>query len=208
MKKYVDLIKQKFTPKTVLEIGSRDGHDACCMMAEANANEQDVYVVEPNPTQANYIKKTYPKYNLIEKAIFNVKGKLTFNQVIHNDLGFVGVSSLLDRNDNFYGDVGYNKIEVDVITGEELLSFLPDIDLCKIDVEGATYEVLESFGDKISQIKSFHLENEHKEVWKNQKLYDDVAKLLEQKGYTLLDFSYVSDYKLQSDSIWILSSLV
>lgn len=208
MQDYVSLISKYFQPKTVLEIGSRDGHDARSMQFYSNTKENNVYVVEPNPTQCEYIRKTYSSFNLIQKAIFNKEGEMSFNKVIDADLGHIGVSSLLDRNDTFYEDVGSIKIMVDVIRGETLLQSLPEIDLCKIDVEGATYEVLESFGNSITKIKSFHLENEHREVWKGQKLYDDVYNYMTSKGYKLLSFHYVSPEKLQSDSIWILNQLV
>ncbi len=208
MQDYVSLISKYIQPQSVLEIGSRDGHDARSMQFYSNTKENNVYIVEPNPSQCEYIRKTYPSFNLIQKAIFNKEGEMSFNKVIDADLGHIGVSSLLDRNDTFYQDVGSIKIMVDVIKGETLLQSLPEIDLCKIDVEGATCEVLESFGDSITKIKSFHLENEHREVWKGQKLCDDVHNYMTSKGYKLLSFHYVSPEKLQSDSIWILNQLV
>ena len=79
------------------------------------------------------------------------------------------------------------------------------MDVCKIDVEGLTIEVLISFGEDLNKIKSFHLECEHKEVWKDQKLYDDVAKFLINNDYTQIYFHYCSGGTLQSDSIWVLN---
>ena len=52
------------------------------------------------------------------------------------------------------------------------------------------------------KIKSMHLENEHKEVWKNQKLYDEVKDYLLSKGFTEIYFQYVNNVVLQSDTIW------
>lgn len=201
---YCNIIQSKthIKPKIILEIGSRDAHDANILKNFFNISDEDVYVVEPNPNQQVYISKYYPNFNLIKNAIYNKDGKLKFNAV--NQSGFIGVSSLLDRNDGLYSKIDSNTIKVDVITGDKLLSIIgKEIDLCKIDVEGATYEVLESFKDDIFKIKSIHIECEHKQVWVDQKLYNDVKNYLESKGYVQIYFTYVNNIPLQSDSIWV-----
>lgn len=201
---YCKIIKSisNIDPKTILEIGSRDGNDAEILKSYFNINDRDVYVVEPSPNQQQYISNNHPNFNLIKNAIFNKIGKLKFNAVKQTDL--IGVSSLLDRNDGLYSKVDSDIIEVDVITGDKLLSIIDkEIDLCKIDVEGVTYEVIESFSDKINKIKSFHIESEHKQVWVNQKLYNDIKVLLESKGYEQIYFEYVNGIELQSDTIWV-----
>jgi FkbM family methyltransferase len=195
------LEKTNISPKTILEIGSRDGDDANILKEYFSISDSDIYVVEPNPNQQKKISHKYPDFNLIKKAIYNKSGKLKFNRVIDEEL--IGISSLLSRNDKIYDRIQSELIDVDVVTGDELLLNLPEIDLCKIDVEGSTYEVIESFGEKITKIKSFHIESEHKEVWTGQKLYDDVKLLLENLGYTQIYFEFVNGVSLQSDSIWV-----
>lgn len=203
MVEYINLIKEVTTidPKTILEIGSRDGDDANILREGFQIDEEKVWVVEPNPKQQIKIKDKYPKFNLIKSAIFNEEKQLTFNAVNTYDL--IGVSSLLDRNDKLYDNIDCDKITVNTISGSRLLNEINhEIDICKIDVEGATYEVLVSFGEDIMKIKSMHLENEHKEVWKNQKLYDEVKDYLLSKGFTEIYFQYVNNVVLQSDTIW------
>ena len=63
-----------------------------------------------------------------------------------------------------------------------------------------TYEVLESFGDDIKKIKSFHIEFEHREVWIGQKLYDKVESLLVNKNHIIVYYDYFES-KFQSDTI-------
>jgi FkbM family methyltransferase len=206
MKNYADIIKNStiITPKTILEIGSRDGDDANRLKEYLNLLDEDIFVVEPNPHQQIKISKKYPKFNLINNAIFNETKTLSFNAVTENNEVLVGVSSLLNRVDGLYEKIESEKIFVDAILGKDLLIKIgKNIDVCKIDVEGATYEVLESFGDEIKKIKIMHIECEHKEVWDGQKLYDDIKNLLESKDFVQIYFQYVNNVKLQSDSIWL-----
>ena len=198
MKDYHNNIIEKTTisVKTILEIGSRDGNDANELMKHFQLKDENVWVVEPNPNQINIIKDTYPNFNLIPNAIFSEETEHDFYQVDNNIPNDVGTSSLFKTN----------IIKVKTITGKQLLNKINrDVDVCKIDVEGLTIEVLISFGEDLNKIKSFHLECEHKEVWKDQKLYDDVAKFLINNDYTQIYFHYCSGGTLQSDSIWVLN---
>ena len=93
-------------------------------------------------------------------------------------------------------------IKVNAITGKRLLDNIGDeIDLCKIDVEGFTYEVLVSFGEDIQKIKSFHLECEQQVLWDGQKTYREVKTLLESLGFIEVFREVVWD--IQYDCIWI-----
>lgn len=204
MVNYSNLIRERTTiePKTVLEIGSRDADDANTLKEYFNVDDSKVFIVEPNPKQQVKITEKYPNFNLIKEAIFNEEKTLSFNAVNSYDL--IGVSSLMERKDRLYDKVDSEKIMVNTILGSRLLANInEEIDLCKIDVEGATYEVLTSFGDDITKIKSMHLENEHLEVWENQKLYGEVKDYLVSKGFTEIYFQYVNNVVLQSDSIWV-----
>lgn len=207
MKDYYNSIIDKtiINPKNILEIGSRDGNDAEELMKYFDLKHQDVWVVEPNPNQIEKIRKQYPNFNLIENAIFNEETEHDFYQVISDNMNDVGVSSLINRNDDFY-ETRSKIIKVKTITGKHLLKIINQkIDICKIDVEGLTFEVLESFSEKITDIKSFHLECEHSEVWKGQKLYEDIKNILVKNKYKQIFFTYCGGGFLQSDSIWILN---
>jgi FkbM family methyltransferase len=208
MKDYYNNIIEKTTisAKTILEIGSRDGNDAAELMRYFLLNNEDVWVVEPNPNQIKIIENFHPNFNLIPNAIFSEETEHDFYQVISGDPNDVGTSSLINRNDNWY-ESKTNVIKVKTITGKQLLDKInKDIDICKIDVEGLTIEVLNSFGEDLNKIKSFHLECEHLEVWKGQKLYDDVSKFLIENNYVQIYFQYCSGGTLQSDSIWVLNN--
>lgn len=193
-------------PTNVLEIGSRDGHDAEYLRNSFSIDVKNVHVVEPNPDLHIMIENDYPEINLHKFAISKEEGILEFNKVKNTEhMNQIGQSSLLDRKDGLYDRINSEKIKVHCITGKTLLEKIDDdkIYLCKIDVEGLTYEVLESFGDDIEKIKSFHLECEHIEIWENQKVYRDIVDFMHSKGYLQVYFRYVWHSLKQSDSIWI-----
>lgn len=206
---YANIIKKlNLNPKTVLEIGSRDGNDAKYLSEQFNIQDSEVYLVEPNPLMVKTISENYPKYKLYDVAISNEEGLLKFNQVVSSNLDHVGVSSLLGRNDGFYQTYNTVVIDVNSITGENLLNQIDKvIDICKIDVEGLSYEVLESFSDKINLINTIHIETERYEIWKGQKTHDDVANLLKEKGYECV-YQELVCADLQYDTIWIKKELL
>lgn len=210
MKNYFNSIIEKtlINAKTILEIGSRDGNDASELMNYFGLNYEDVWVVEPNPNQIKVIETLHPNFNLVPKAIFSEETEHDFYQVVNNIPDDVGTSSLINRTDDWYKSKT-NIIKVKTITGDQLLTEInKDIDICKIDVEGLTLEVLKSFDKNLNKIKSFHLECEHRVVWENQKLYDDVSHFLTNNNYTQIYFEYCSGGTLQSDSIWVLNDLL
>lgn len=204
MEIYLEIINNstKIKTKCILEIGSRDGHDANKLKNLFGVEDKNVWVVEPNPNQCELITEIYPNFNLVDCAISNINDFVDFNQLTGDEM-VVGTSSILDRADSWYHQMGAKKIKVKSITGKKLLEKINfDVDVCKIDVEGLTYQVLESFGKEIYKIKSFHLECEHREVWRGQKLYDEVETFLINNKYIRVYSDYF-DGKLQSDTIWV-----
>jgi FkbM family methyltransferase len=209
MQIYIDKIKEFTTiiPTNILEIGSRDGNDAFYLKNEYDIDDDKVWVVEPNPAQVEVIKNAYPNFNIIPNAVFTENTEHDFYQVIGKP-DDVGTSSLINRNDTWYENKS-NIIKVKTITGKDLLEQIgEEIDLCKLDVEGLTYEVLTSFGSDLKKIKSFHLECEHVEVWESQKLYSDVSDFLLKNNYTQIFFEYCSGGTIQSDSIWVVNTMI
>jgi FkbM family methyltransferase len=195
-------------PRSVLEIGSRDGNDASFIANYFSVPSDKVFVVEPHPKHINHIKQTYPEFNLFEVAISDKLGIIEFDVIESRSWDETGRSSLLSRSPEYpiYNDDQVLRQEnwhkVVSIPGRTLLNEinLPEIDLVKIDVEGATYEVLKSFGSDIKKLKFIHLEAEYVQFWKNQKLYSDVANLL-------LEYGFKEAYKIdlgydQCDTVW------
>lgn len=209
IEKHVDIIKElNLTPKTILEVGSRDGHDSKFYQTSFGIESENVFIVEPNPTQSKRIQEDYPNFKIFEYAISPNEGVLTFHQVI-NGGGYgmdpIGVSSLLNRTDDFYDRFETIQVDVKSIKGSTLMSMINlGIDICKIDVEGLSYEVIESFGETINNINTIHVETEHHQFWESQKLHGEVCKLLNNLGFRMV---FEDRNPSQSDTIWINNKL-
>lgn len=189
-------------PKSVLEIGSRDGVDADLLAKYFNIPSSNVFIVEPHPNHINIVKEWYPEAILFPYAISPEYGMIDFDAVEHQSWDVTGQSSILYRNKE-YPQSGENWIKVACITGKMLLGEigLPEIDLVKIDVEGYTYEVLSSFGDDLRRLKFIHLEMETIEFWKGQKLYPEICHYLNNMGFEEV-YNEQHLNSLQFDSFW------
>ncbi len=206
-KNYYNLFKE--APLNVLEIGSRDGNDADYLKRYFNIPNNKVFLVEPNPPSIERMKLKYPDYKIFDVAISNKVGVVKFNSIQNSNQMFVGMSSLLERRK----DTGYseeermrqweNWIDVQAITGKMLLDEIGEkiYDLVKIDVEGYTYQVLESFGEELKKFRYLHLEAEQKPLWKDQVTYNGIFEYMKKMGFNEL---YKIDFSIfgQCDTVW------
>jgi FkbM family methyltransferase len=204
IEEWFDIVDRQctFKPKIIMEIGSMDGADASKLAKYYNAN--DVFIIEAHNAFAERIKEDYPGY-----SVFNLAASKVNQQALFKAVGVFsenkGMSSLLDRDEDAYPSYGveyYNEVMVDAVRMDYFCEQvgISEIDLLKIDVEGATFDVLEGFGDLLWFVKSVHLEAEHEQVWKGQKLYADVERFMLDKGFipAMIKIGFP-----QSDSVWI-----
>jgi FkbM family methyltransferase len=188
-------------PKNIFEIGANYAQDAEGLRYYFNLKDSDVWVFEAHPQICDEIKKMY-KFNCFNKAVFNKKESMIFNAVDIKKAKHkyeIGMSSLLENSsiDDRTIRINVEAIRMDDFMKENNIAF---IDFLKIDVEGANYEVLEGFGERIRDIKSLHIEAEHKPIWNNQKLYSDISDLLSKNNFEQV--YYCKSYS-QSDSFWV-----
>ena len=181
-----ELLRDKISVNSFIEIGSRDGHDTNYIRDYWNIHHNNCYIIEAHPDCYNYIVHTYPLYQTLNIAASNVTEEVTFNAGIVGLENNIGVSSLFDRTlDSFI----CKKINVDAWRMDQVIDHLQinSIDLAKIDVEGAALQVLEGFGEKIYMFKAMQIELETKQVWEGQSYYDDVVKYLDEHGFKILN---------------------
>ena len=78
------------------------------------------------------------------------------------------------------------------------------MDFIKIDVEGATFEILESMGPLLESVKIMHIETESYEFFKGQKLHNTVSDYLTERGFTMVDKTdaLIAGHH-QHDSVWL-----
>lgn len=183
----------------VWEVGSRDGNDGEELarrifggMPEFLWRYAEVTAVEANPEQAEIIRQNYPEMQVLELAASNHNGEAQF-MVYHGDEGAVGSSSLnLDwKEDDLEGHIITVKTaRLDDLVGDE------NIDIMKIDVEGHSMEVIEGLGDKLKQVKVFHIETEK---WTDSNI--KVKAFMMSHGYRLVDEQ--EQYGGMPDQVWV-----
>lgn len=169
----------------VWEVGSRDGDDGVELAERIYTGSKDwfwsnttVVALEPNPMQVDIIRAEYPEVEVMELAASDTVGSAPF-VVYEGDAGAVGSSSLnLDWKED---DLPGHQI---VVKTDRLENLIGDeqIDIMKIDVEGHSMEVLEGLGDKLKQIKAFHIETEK---WTDSNI--KVKAFMMGHGFTLVD---------------------
>jgi FkbM family methyltransferase len=189
-------------PSVCVEIGALDGEYSCALAAEFGLPAQNLYLVEPNPSLLPGLAAAFPGSPILPFAISGQEGPAQLRAVRAEERAKIGCSSLMNRVDGWAERLDRVPVDVQCITGRSLAQRIGSpIDLCIIDVEGLSHEVLESFGDSLGHVRSLMIECEHEELFAGQKLFPDVAALLERAGFRMMAFQF--SYANQSDSVWI-----
>ena len=198
LKALIKLINEyNLSIETFLEVGSRNGSDADFVCKKLNLKPENIFIVEAHPAFYKYICSTFEEYNIFNYGAWNKNGQLKFNASLNFE---DGRSSLIGRD--IYKE-NFKSVNVNTRTVDHMIEndFRKSIDCCKIDVEGASYEVLQGFLKNLKNVKILQIETEQKVIWNNQHCYNEVYNLLENN-----DFKKVWELKLgktQIDSIWI-----
>lgn len=195
MDKFVSAIKWSYDSCVIFDIGSRDGLDAIYL--KNNIKNSIAYAFEACPTEYNLHKDKVEKENIkwYNLAIYNYDGSV----VIHEKAIGSGIHSVRDRGQT-YGSktVTVPCMRIDTFCDKEGIK--PNV--VKIDVEGCSLEVLESFGSYLEYVDIFHVESEEIKYFKDQHLQDEVFDFLEKRGFKQIMYSSLGGFK-QHDSVWI-----
>ena len=164
MDSFISTSKKYFNKEdivNIMEIGSLDGNDSLFFKSEyPNAN---VYCIEGLPENYNEFLKDLKNITTINAVIADYDGTIDFHKKNIN-----GIHGIFDRGSQY----GIEKLKLKCYTMKTICKMynISSLDLVKIDVEGATYEILKSMDDIIDTIKIMHIETEMHEFFKNQKL--------------------------------------
>lgn len=197
------------TAKIVFDIGTRDGNDANYISKALKSNI--VYAIDANPKSVEKTLASYPWIRVKQLAISDFDGESTFQQVNSGNENMDGCSSLfaekVDKEPQFSDVV--NVIDTKVARMDSLLQeeeLLGKIDIVKVDTEGYTWQVLQGFGERLKDVKLFHLETESDATHKEHKNNKEVAKFMEEQGFVLVDLSYEGSMGLGKgieDQVWV-----
>jgi FkbM family methyltransferase len=187
-------------PTNVFELGSHNGDDAEYLRQSFGLNPNDVFCFEPNPHTFKELTEKHPGFNSFDMGLSNYNGTAEFNCVMND----TGVSST--RTKIHLKNPTVEKTEVNIVRMDYIIDHynIKNIDVCKIDVEGCVYEVLEGFGDKLSIVKTLQIESEISPLFSGQKLFPDVAQYLTNRGYHMISFFSLG---IQCDTFWVRNDL-
>lgn len=201
---YPNFIQQRtrIRPQNVFEIGANDGTDAEYLRKCFDIDPANVFCFEANPITFATLNRNHEGFNNFPIAIAEKSGKVTFN-CSRREPGSSSMTKKLGLPAEDFMTVEANAMRMDEFINHYQIE---SIDICKIDVEGFTLEVLRSFGDKLPIVKSVQVENERGLVFEGQKdTFQDTCVFLSNNGFTLLNFV---DWGCQCDSLWIRNDML
>ena len=217
--KFVKIAK-KLLPKNnyiIVEIGARDCTET--VMFDSKLPNSKIFAFECNPdTLPKCHKAIEGKENifLIEKAVTDHEGDITFYQ-INNEKTVTnhphgtnpGASSLFEANEEYpLEQYHQNKITVPTTT---LNKFSEEhnvnyVDLMWMDIQGAELMALKGANDFIKNIALIHLETEFFPIYKNQPLFPEIKKFLNEKGFRLYTFTTFG--KFAGDAVFLNTNII
>jgi len=199
LKRIIDLIAEhNLEVNTFMEIGSKDGNDAAYISNILSIDPKNIYILEAHAAFYKMIKRNYPDDQVFNLAGWNETTQIEFHAARDRD---DGRSSVLPRD--IYKDSNFIKTMVDATRIDHFLDQRnrTEIDVVKIDAEGATYEVLSGFGNILGKVKLFQLETEPYPIWSGQKTKKEVFEFMDEAAFHLVWETDIA--KTQNDSIWI-----
>jgi len=197
MPDFVKLIEEHIPdPMVIVDLGSMDAKDSLYLKSYfPNAR---VYSIEG--LEENYILiKNIPQIIPIQAVVCSIDGETNFHKKNVN-----GIHGIYDRGEKY----GSEKRNVKCCTFKTLAKEVmkePTIDVLKIDVEGATYDVLFGMGDFIHNINMMHIETETHAFFAGQVIEDGVFDYLMNHDFKMLDrrCCEINRDAFQCDSVWI-----
>lgn len=198
MTEFINLVKNNFLDseiKNIVEIGSLDGKDS--LLFKSNFPNANVYCIEGLSDNYNTYLKDFVEVTPINIVVSDYDGEIVFHKKNVN-----GIHGILNRGDEY----GTNTLVLKCMTMETICKTnnIESLDMLKIDVEGASYQVLKGIGKMLNTIKIMHIETESYPFFKGQILHGDVVNFLETNGFTMIDMTSVNiSAGYQHDSVWL-----
>jgi FkbM family methyltransferase len=185
----------------IFEIGANHGQDGKALQEYYRIQDENLYLFEPHPVLFEELKSKYPQNKIMGVALSDYVGDAVFN-ISEVDGSNDGVSTLGKRI-LLTGNEGMEKTVIEVSTLDEEMkrTNIQKIDLIKLDVEGFSYDVIKG-GEKTfrEKVVALQVESEVVEVFRGQKLYQEVSVLLASYGFVE---TYKEQYVTQNDTVWV-----
>lgn len=89
--------------------------------------------------------------------------------------------------------------KISTVKLDEVLANVERLDFLKLDIQGFEYEALSNAVDLLSRTLVVHCEVSFMEIYKGQKLFADVDRLLQGADFRFVSFNNLCEYSLVSD---------
>ena len=200
--------RKYFGPKAanIIDVGTRDGDDANYLYKELYGEK--VTAIDASPVCINIVKGRYPWMSIKHTAISDTDGEVLFNQVKTNNVEVLGTSSIMSKDTSIDPPASFYKgiVEPIKVPSTRMDTLLKDIegviDVIKIDTEGHSWQVLHSFGERLKDVKLFHIETEKESLHPDHMPTAKIVEFMSGHGFVLVDSSHEWGAKME-DQIWV-----
>ena len=197
----------------IIDIGTRDGDDAYYLYKQLNSTR--VIAVDANVNAISQTRSNYPWMDIVYTAITEKNGEIDFHIVNGDDKESSGTSSVFNKDKSISPSPEYyaNKIQKITVPSTRMDTLLSNlgvndkIDVVKIDTEGYSWQVLQGFGDRLKDVRLFHLETEKTSVHDDHLTSDKITEFMSDNGFALIDVSYEWGWNIE-DQVWVNRALV
>lgn len=199
MVEFCDIIEKELdTVNIILEVGSLHGKDA--MYIRSRFPMTQTYIIEGS--KINFQENDLASLNTLTNVfVFNIIIAEEEKDVTYHQKGGAGRSGLFQSGGETRDTWNTQATTLKLFFQENNIQ---DIDVMKLDVEGASYEALVGMGEYLQKTKIIHIELEERQRFVNQKhLAEESRQLLLQNNFRLLLSRAVNARAIQYDEIWI-----
>jgi FkbM family methyltransferase len=196
---------------TLIDIGSHEG-----LFTQAINNYCGIcsgYLIEPLPNHVISLRRKFrdPKYKIFEYVLSNQEGTIGFEVNEYDQTSSIlKLRREMQELSQIKGEL-VNTIVCQTTTLDKLLSdeSFEEVDLMKIDVQGAEHMVLKGAEKTLSKTSMIWVEVSFKELYENSAVFSDIYYDLTKKGFRLMEiepgFRGASGELLQGDTLFLKS---
>jgi FkbM family methyltransferase len=194
---------------TLVDIGAHEG-----LFTRAINNYCGIYsgyLIEPLPNHIISLRKKFkdPKYKIFEYVVSNQEGTIEFEVNKYDQTSSIlRFRREMRELSQVQGEL-VNKLVCQTTTLDKLLSdeLLKEIDLIKIDVQGAEHMVLEGAEKTLSKTSMIWIEVSFRELYENSAVFSDIYHDLTKRGFYLMEiesgFRGANGELLQGDTLFL-----
>lgn len=180
--------------QVIFELGARDGADS--VMLQQHYRPRQMIAFECNPDAVMLCRHNlaaYPDIRLVEQAVWDQDGELSFYSVRHSYVGEargnnIGASSCFPDAGTFSQRLSQEKVTVPATRIDSFCATagIERIDLVCMDVQGAHLHALRGFGEMLKTVRYIISEIETTPLYVGQPTLPETCSFLYDNGFRML----------------------